>query len=141
LLAGKIPERQLLERKVALARRLLAKGYAGKKVRAILRFLENSVLFDNPEMNRIFMEQIQSQDKSHIMGIDEYMQMVGREEGIEIGMEKGIEEGMEKGRHQERRTFVENLLSETEFSDEKIAGLANVTVDFVKEVRMKMKSY
>ena len=44
-------------------------------------------------MNRIFTEQIQSQDKLHIMGIDEYMQMVGREEGIEIGMEKGLEKG------------------------------------------------
>jgi hypothetical protein len=78
------------------------------------------------------MEQIQSQDKLHIMGIDEYMQMVGREEGIEIGVEKG--------REQERRAFVENLLSATEFSDVKIAGLANVTVDFVSEIRTSLKS-
>ena len=66
------------------------------------------------------------------MGIDEYMQMVGREEGIEIGVEKG--------REQERRAFVENLLSATEFSDVKIAGLANVTVDFVSEIRTSLKS-
>jgi hypothetical protein len=39
------------------------------------------------------MEQIQSQDKLHIMGIDEYMQMVRREKGIEIGIEKGMEKG------------------------------------------------
>jgi hypothetical protein len=58
------------------------------------------------------MEQIQSQDKLHIMGIDEYMQMVRREKGIEIGIEKGMEKGLE----QERRAFVENLLSATEFS-------------------------
>jgi predicted transposase/invertase (TIGR01784 family) len=98
------------------------------------------MLFDNPEMNRIFIEQIHSQAKSHIMGIDEYMQMVGREEGIEIGIEKGREEGIEKGRQEERRAFVENLLSQTEFSDEKIAGLANVSVDFVNKIRMNMNS-
>jgi len=86
------------------------------------------------------MEQIQSQDKSQIMGIDEYMQMVGREEGIEIGMKKGMEKWIEKGREEERRAFVENLLSETEFSDEKIASLVNVTVDFVNKIRMNFKS-
>lgn len=132
LLAGKIPERQLLERKVALARRLFQKGYAANKIRAILRFLENAILFENPEMNRIFTAQIQSQDKSNTMGIDEYMQMVGREEGIEIGVEKG--------RAEERQTLVENLLSQTEFSDEKIAILANVTVDFVNEIKLDKKS-
>jgi hypothetical protein len=60
------------------------------------------------------------------------MQMVGREEGIEIGMEKGREE--------ERRAFVENLISETEFSDIKTALLANDTVDFVAKIRMDLKS-
>ena len=58
--------------------------------------------------------------------------MVGREEGIEIGMEKGREE--------ERRAFVENLISETEFSDIKTALLANDTVDFVAKIRMDLKS-
>ena len=76
------------------------------------------------------------------MGIDEYIQMLGREEGIKIGMKRGIRKGIkqgikigiemgieksiEKGREEERRALVENLLAGTEFSDEKIASLANV---------------
>jgi flagellar biosynthesis/type III secretory pathway protein FliH len=70
------------------------------------------------------------------MGIDEYMQMVGKEEGIE----EGIVIGLEKGRAEERQTLVENLLSQTEFSDEKVANLANVTVDIVTRIRTDMKS-
>jgi hypothetical protein len=54
------------------------------------------------------------------MGIDEYVKM----EGIEI----------------RNRQFVENLLRKTEFSTEKIAALADVTVEFVDEVRDSLKN-
>jgi hypothetical protein len=74
-------------------------------------------------MNRIFRERIQSQDKNHVMGIDEYVKMEGIERGIEI----------------RNRQFVENLLRKTEFSTEKIAALADVTVEFVDEVRNSLK--
>ena len=38
------------------------------------------------------------------------------------------------------RLFVENLLSNTDFPTEKIAFLANVTVDFVKAVKAGIRA-
>lgn len=131
LLEGRIPEQVLLERKLFIASKLLRRGFPPRKVRAIFKFLENYVLFDDPEMNRTFTETIQSQEKNTIMGIDEYMKMLGKEEGIEIGMEQGLA----KGREAERRALILNLLFGTEFSDEKIASLANVTAVVVEEMR------
>jgi hypothetical protein len=127
LLERKIPERELLNRKVSIARKLLRRGIQSRKVRAILKFLENYVRLEGAEMNRTFRERIQSQDKNHVMGIDEYVKM----EGIEQGIEQGIEI--------RNRQFVENLLRKTEFSTEKIAALADVTVEFVDEVRNSLK--
>jgi hypothetical protein len=57
------------------------------------------------------------------MGIDEYIKL----EGIEIGRE-------EKG-----RKVVENLLRETDFTKEKISTLADVSIEFVDEVRESLK--
>ena len=68
------------------------------------------------------------------MGIEEYV----RQEGFEIGMDEGIEKGIEKGRQEAQRAIVANLLAGTEFSDDKIASLANVSVDFVEQVRKGM---
>jgi hypothetical protein len=119
LLEGKVPEEELLGMKVSIGNRLLRRGIRPRKVWAILKFLDNYVRFEKPEMNRIFKERIQLQDKTHVMGIDEYVKM----EGIEIGREESA------------RRFVENLLRETEFSTEKIAALTNVTAEFVEEVK------
>ena len=69
-------------------------------------------------MNRNFNRRIQSQDKSNVMGIDEYLKEIAKEE--------------------QARLFVGNLLKEG-FPLEKIASLANVTVDFVKEVKKSQR--
>jgi len=45
-----------------------------------------------------------------------------------------------ESREETSRLFVENLLKESEFSVEKIASLANVSVDFVNEVKNKLSS-
>jgi hypothetical protein len=119
LLEGKIPELELLERKILIARRLLRKGFPTQKLRAIMKFLKNYVLFEDSEMDRIFTERIITQNKTHIMGIDEYIRM------------EAIEEAQE--------SFVKNLLMGLDLPDEKIASLANVTVEFVNEVKADLK--
>jgi flagellar biosynthesis/type III secretory pathway protein FliH len=77
------------------------------------------------------------------VGIDEFLKQEGKEEGLAEGIEKGIEMGMEKGLEQERenssRLFVVNLLKDGNFSLEKIASLANVTVDFVNKIKKALK--
>jgi hypothetical protein len=140
LLEGKIPEQELLDRKVLIASKLLRKGFPKKKIRAIFTFLENYVLFKNPETNSIFKERIRSQDKNDIMGIDEYLKMVAKEEGIKEGQKKGIKKGRIEEKQKRSQLFVENLSTRTDFSVKKIADLACVTEAFVKKVQKGLKS-
>ena len=51
------------------------------------------------------------------------------------GIEKGIEKGIEIGTTKQKFNFVQNLLLNTDFSTDKIASLANVTLAFVEEVK------
>jgi hypothetical protein len=123
LLEGKIPEQELLERKLLIAKELLRKGYSERKVRAIMVFLKNYVLFEDPKMNRIFTKQVRSYDKNNVMNTIEFVRMEAKEEGLAEGRTAGLV------------AAVKNIIATTEFSDEKIASLIGVTVDFVKEVR------
>jgi hypothetical protein len=119
LLEKKIPEMELLERKILIANKLFRKGFTSKKIRAIFIFLESYVLFDSPEMNRIFRQEIESNVKKNVMGIDEYIKQTAVEE-TKIGV-------------------IKNLLTLTEFSNEMIARIAGVEVSLVEEVRKEMK--
>jgi hypothetical protein len=47
---------------------------------------------------------------------------------------KGIEKGLKKG----KKTFVKNLLRTTDFSITRIASLAEVTEEFVLEVKRSL---
>ena len=119
LLEEKIPEKELLERKLLIAKELLRRGYTERKVRAIMVFLRSYVLFEDPEMNRIFTEEVRSYDKNNVMGTIEYVRMEAKEEGRTAGLVAAVK----------------NIIATTEFSDEKIASLVGVAVDFVKDVR------
>jgi len=57
---------------------------------------------------------------------------------LERAERRGIEKGMEKGIEKSAFLFVQNLLTDTDFDDNKIASLTSVDVAFVKEVRAKM---
>jgi len=48
---------------------------------------------------------------------------------------KGEKRGIKKGMTQSKKVFVQNLLAHTDFSVEKIAALADVTVDFVQQIQ------
>lgn len=48
---------------------------------------------------------------------------------------EGIEKGIEIGTTKQKFNFVQNLLLNTDFSTDKIASLANVTLAFVEEVK------
>lgn len=115
LLEEQIPEKDLLRRKLLIAKELFKRGYSNKKVRAIYRFLENVILFEDPENNLIFSKETKSLDKNNVMGIDEYVK------------QEGIKETQEK--------FVKSLLSNTDFSEVKIAELAGVSMSIVEKVK------
>jgi len=69
------------------------------------------------------------------MGIDEYVKMVGKEEGLAEGLAVGIEKGIAKGRKEEKTKIIQRLLTEKEFPIKKIAAIAGVSIDFVKTVK------
>jgi hypothetical protein len=52
--------------------------------------------------------------------------------------QKGIEKGMNQKDFEKNYTFVVNLLSETNFTDAKIASLVGVTVDFVEKIKIEL---
>jgi len=98
---------------------------------AIMVFLESYVLFEDPEMNRIFIGRVQSQDKNNIMGTIEYVKMEAEERGHTAGL---IE-----GRTEAKIAVIKNLINTTEFSDDRIAAIASVSVALVEETRQGKK--
>jgi hypothetical protein len=119
---GKVPEDDLLNNKLLAARKLTEKGFGMEKIRAIFNFLRNYVLFEKPETNRKFDDLFKETDKTRVMNTVEYLKMEGKAEGKE----------------EAATAFVENLLKGSDFAVEKIASLANVSVDFVNRVKNQL---
>ena len=119
---GNVSEDELLNLKLLAARKLAEKGFAMEKIRTIFNFLRNYVLFEKPETFRKFDNLFKRTDKNNVMTTVEYLKMEGREEA----------------KLESATIFVENLLKGSDFNEEKIASLANVSVEFVKEVKSKL---
>ena len=115
---GKVPEDELLNNKLLAARKLTEKGCGMEKIRAIFNFLRNYVLFEKPETNRKSDKLFKETDKTSVMNTVEYLKMEGKEEAA--------------------AAFVENLLKGSDFVVEKIASLANVSVEFVNKVKNQL---
>jgi predicted transposase/invertase (TIGR01784 family) len=60
------------------------------------------------------------------------------EKGKKIGFEEGLERGMEKGLEKSKTDFVTNLLRNTDFEQTKIAALANVSEEFVRNIQTNL---
>ena len=146
LLEGKIPELELKDRKLLVAKYLLSNKHIPKeKIDKILTFLNNIVLFENQETNLIFMEQLdQLTGKKNSMGIIERLaeRRAERalEQGLEQGLERGREEGREEGAREAQQKSIKSLLDNTEFSAEKIASLIGVPVSFVERVKESLSA-
>jgi len=54
------------------------------------------------------------------------------------GVEKGIAKGIEKGAERKTHAIVENLLTKLGVSDEKAAEIAEVSLEYVKEIRASL---
>jgi hypothetical protein len=114
------PPEQLFKLSTELARRLFAKGFSKKTIGQLLDFIKHYVNFEHPELFLKFEEEIKViTGKINTMGIQEQL--------LEMAREKGLEEG--------KMSFVKNLLLETDFDIQKIARLAEESVDFVIEVK------
>ncbi|WP_159468080.1 hypothetical protein [Dyadobacter sp. 3J3] len=132
LLQGKIPEEELGEQRLTIARALIqSKRYENEQIRRFLYFLKTFVHIENSEINSKFdMEINLLTGKETSMGIIETIKMLAKEEGMEEGLEKGLENG--------KVIFVRNLLSNYDFDVNKIAMLADVSADFVEKVQAEL---
>jgi len=118
----------LLKQKVLLTKLLFAKSYSEHKINAIMAFLNNYVVFKNPETYRIFKERVDKiTGKKNTMGILEQI--------AEIKAAEALEKGRAEGEELANRRFVEYLLTNTDFSLDKIASEANVSLDFVNRIK------
>ena len=144
LLSGKVPEKMLLEQKLLVARLLLSKKqFSHRKIRNILTFLRNYIVFAKKETNRIFDRQINKiTHQKNPMGIFEYFveeEVQKRMVKVQKQMAK-FEKRDEKEAEKRHRQFVVNLLKGTEHSMAKIASLAGVSVYYVKKVKTSINT-
>jgi hypothetical protein len=76
------------------------------------------------------------------MGIREFVLQRAKDEGEEIGFGKGEEvgfgKGVETGINQKSFETVTNLLTVTDFNNDKIANITGVTVAFVEKVKASL---
>ena len=123
-ISGLSRDGRLLKAKMDLARHLYGKGFDRKKMEGILSFIDNYVLFDKPEYSHIFKEQLDVlTGKPNTMDIIEQVAEIRAEEARKAAEQAGDKKA------------VKLLLSNTEFSIDKIAELVGVPVSFAKKVR------
>lgn len=159
----KIAEEALLDLKLEVAKALLAKPFPKPKIRQLLNFLRYYVRF-NEKDNRVKFDQGVDQftNRKETVGLEEFLIQRATNEGLEIGIRKGekigirrglkegikegkiagikegIREGEKKGLDQKAYAVVANLIRQTAFDDEQIAGLTEVTLAFVQQVRREI---
>lgn len=67
-------------------------------------------------------------------------EQLGLDKGLKKGLKQGLKTGIEKGIEESKLDFVSNLLRLTDFSDEKIALLAEVEVTLVTKMRQQLQA-
>jgi predicted transposase/invertase (TIGR01784 family) len=58
---------------------------------------------------------------------------------LDYAVKEAVKEAVKDAREEERRSFVDSLIQNTDFDDQKIASLASVDVSFVEKVRQGLK--
>ncbi len=132
---GTISEESMYDLKIELVKKLLRKNFSKPKIDALLRFLKLYVRFENKELISKFDTELDIiTNRPNTMGLKEFVldreRRMARKEGKLEGREEVIEE--------KNFIFTKNLIMQTDFSDEKIALLANVEIEYVKKMRKSL---
>ena len=127
-ISGGRRDERLLKKKIELAKNLYGKGFAKEKIEGLLSFIQNYVLFEQPEYNRIFKEEVDViTGKSNTMDI------------LEQVAEIRAELSAKKAKVETKQTIVLNLLRETKFSESKIASIADLPVEAVRKMKKTLR--
>ncbi|TAM95440.1 MAG: hypothetical protein EPN39_15110 [Chitinophagaceae bacterium] len=128
----KLTDEHLYNLKFSLAKQLMQHEFSKKKIGDLLIFLQLYVRFADLKYNLNFDKAIEVITKNkRTMGIREMVLERAKKEGREEGMEKGILKG--------KAEVVSNLILKMGMTDTQAADIAEVSVDFVKKVRRKLK--
>ncbi len=124
LLRGKIPEQELNEQRLLIAKAILANSnYNHERIIKFLTFLKSFIYIKSKEINFNFDQEItQVLGRDNNMGIIETVKMLEREEGT---LAKSY-------------TVVKNLLKLEKFSASEIANIAEVEEAFVLKVKKEL---
>ncbi|MES2777676.1 MAG: hypothetical protein V4722_26090 [Bacteroidota bacterium] len=122
-----VADEKLIALKVQLIRNLLQRKIPTTTIRALFNFINQYVVFASKENSAKFEKVIESlTGKQTTMGIEELI--------LKLERDKGKKEGLEM----KDRIFVTNLLTNTDFSVNKVATLADVTRGFVLKIKAEL---
>ncbi len=132
LLRGKVPEEELANSRLTVARALIQSGkYDHDKLLRFLHFLKTFLFIENPEINRNFDREIEVLTrKENAMGIIETLTMIAREEGTQKGIERGKKENM---------ISTAEILLKRGMSVQEVSEITTLTIKEVTEIREKIQ--
>ena len=132
---GSLSEKKLLGLKIELVKELLKKNFPREKIRSLLQFLKLYIRFENQELIDKFDTEVeQITNRQTTMGIEEFV----LDRAKRMGLKQGLEQGKEVMDYENKVIFTTNLLTQTDFSEEKIASLVGVDIEFVKKVKASL---
>jgi len=129
----------LVEIKLKLVRHLLKKSFSKVKIHKIMIFLKSYIHFENEENNITFERKLkQITGRTETMGIEEMVLAEREKRGERRGIKRGREQGMERGIERRNREVILNMIQKN-LTDETIADLADVQIDYVQKIRNSLK--
>jgi len=118
----------LMEIKLQLLRRFLTMSLSKEKIRMLINFLKTYVRFKNSENSIIFEEKYeQITGRKQTMGLEELILTTERKRGQIEGEKRGEKRGINQ--------IIMNMLRKN-LTDEMIADFANVSIDYVRKIRV-----
>lgn len=123
----RLDDENLFSLKLALVKQLRSRKFPKKTIDDLFSFLNRHVNFASPETAIKFEKEIALlTNQQSPMGIQEMiLEMTKQEAKAETTTERNT-------------FFVENLFRSTDFTNEKIAAIAGVSVEFVQEIKHKL---
>jgi len=122
---GRLAEEEILKLKLEIARALFKHAVPKSKIRVLLNFLRYYIPLEKPENVAKFEEEISiiTNKNTTTMGLEEFL------------LQRARKEVREEVTEEKNTAFVKSLLANSNFDDEKIAAVADVTVAFVQKVK------
>ncbi|SMC44930.1 RpnC/YadD family protein [Pedobacter africanus] len=123
ILEGKIPDEELGQERLTIAKALLAQNYDHDRIISFMWFLKNFIFIDNQDINCNFDQQIETLTGGKLdMGIIETIKMQERREGIA------------EGRHEEALEIAREMKKD-KFPTETIAKLTKLSIKEIEELK------